>query len=119
MHTPGASTRGTRIALPPPPSLDHPMTASRRASVLACLARVAGHVASVRRMVEEDRSCIDVLMQIASVQAALARVGGEVLQTHVEHCVADALRSEDEADRKQKLKELVTVFERHAQFRGR
>ena len=95
------------------------MTTSLRTSVFVGLARVAGHVATVRRMVEEDRCCIDILMQIASIPAALARIGPDVLQAHAVDCVADALRSEDETERKQKIKELMSVFVLHAQFRGR
>lgn len=76
-------------------------------AVLTGLARVAGHVARVRRMVEEDRYCIHILMPIASAQTAHARVGRDLAQAHVEHCFA------------QKIKELMTGFERHAQFRGR
>lgn len=95
------------------------MNAKVRTSALAGLARVAGQVASVRRMVEEDRYCIDILLQIAAVQAAITRVGRDLLQAHVEHCFTDALRSEDEDDRKRKIQELMTVFERHAHFRDR
>ena len=54
------------------------------------LRRIAGQVGGIQRMVEEDRYCVDVLLQVAAARAALDRVGKLVLASHVETCVADA-----------------------------
>jgi DNA-binding FrmR family transcriptional regulator len=54
------------------------------------LRRIEGQVRGVARMVEDDRYCIDVLTQIAAVQAALDKVGLGLLDDHVHHCVMDA-----------------------------
>jgi DNA-binding FrmR family transcriptional regulator len=51
------------------------------------LARVEGQVRGVSRMVEEDRYCIDVLTQIAAVQAALDKVALGLLADHADHCI--------------------------------
>ena len=51
------------------------------------LRRVEGQVRGVERMVEEDRPCIDVLTQIAAVQAALDKVALGLLDDHARHCV--------------------------------
>ena len=55
--------------------------------VLKRLARVEGQVRGVRRMVEEDRYCIDVLTQIAAVQAALDKVALGLLDGHARVCM--------------------------------
>ncbi len=52
------------------------------------LARVEGQVRGVARMVEEDRYCIDVLTQIAAIQAALEKIALGLLDGHVRHCMA-------------------------------
>ena len=52
------------------------------------LRRIAGQVAGLQKMVEEDRYCVDVLTQIAAVRSALDSLGVELLTEHVEHCVA-------------------------------
>ena len=52
------------------------------------LKRIAGQVAGVQKMVEEDRYCVDVLTQVAAVRSALDALGVELLTDHVEHCVA-------------------------------
>ena len=51
------------------------------------LHRIEGQVRGVERMVEEDRYCIDVLTQIAAIQAALDKVALNLLAGHAEHCV--------------------------------
>ena len=53
------------------------------------LNRVEGQVRGVRRMVEEDRYCIDVLTQISAVQAALDKVALGLLDEHAHHCIVD------------------------------
>lgn len=53
------------------------------------LSRVAGQVAGLQKMVDEDRYCVDVLTQIAAIRSALDAVGVELLSDHIEHCVAD------------------------------
>jgi len=55
--------------------------------LLRRLARIKGQVGGVERMVEEDRYCIDVLTQIAAVQAALDKVALGLLDGHARHCV--------------------------------
>jgi DNA-binding FrmR family transcriptional regulator len=58
--------------------------------LLRRLARVEGQVRGVRRMVEEDRYCIDVLTQVAAAEGALEGVALGLLDDHVRHCVLDA-----------------------------
>jgi DNA-binding FrmR family transcriptional regulator len=55
--------------------------------LLKRLARIKGQVGGIERMVEEDRYCIDVLTQIAAVEAALDKVALGLLDTHARHCV--------------------------------
>ncbi len=88
-----------------------------RKNVLARLKKVAGQVAGIQRMVEDDRYCVDVLHQVAAVEGALDRVGHLVLASHVETCVTSAIESGDPAARKQKLDELLDIFSRFGRVR--
>ena len=63
-------------------------------------------------MVEADRYCVDVLLQVAAARAALDQVGKLVLGAHVETCVAAAFASGRPAEREAKLAELLEVFAR-------
>ncbi len=49
--------------------------------------RIAGQVAGIRRMIEEDRYCVDILNQIAAVRSALDALGIKLLSGHLESCV--------------------------------
>ena len=49
--------------------------------------RIAGQVAGIRRMVEEERYCVEILNQIAVVRSALDALGVEILTGHLESCV--------------------------------
>ena len=80
---------------------------------LARLRRIAGQVEGVGRMVESDRYCVDVLLQIAAAQAALGEVGKMVLRAHVETCVSEAMASGRASERKRKIDELMEVFGRY------
>ena len=52
----------------------------------------AGHLDGVRRMVDEERYCIDVMKQLYAVQASLERVQGIMLKNHLSTCVSQAIR---------------------------
>ncbi|MGA9775375.1 MAG: metal-sensitive transcriptional regulator [Candidatus Dormiibacterota bacterium] len=54
--------------------------------------KVQGQVAGIARMVEEERYCPDVLIQIRSATAALDQIGYLLLREHLAHCVADGIR---------------------------
>jgi len=94
------------------------MNDATKEEVLVRLRRIGGQVAGLARMVEDDRYCIDVLMQIASAQAALGQVGKHVLRSHVETCVTAALTAGKTKDRTQKLDELMEVFDRFGCLAG-
>jgi CsoR family transcriptional regulator, copper-sensing transcriptional repressor len=88
------------------------MTPETRKNARSRLARIEGQVRGLVRMIDDDRYCIDVITQVQAVRAALARVERLVLQDHVEHCIADAAASGDEAERGRKIEELITVLDR-------
>lgn len=86
------------------------MIIDKKKDVLNRLRSVAGHVNGIARMVEQDEYCIDVINQINAVQAALSKVSVQVLDDHMHHCVTEAIRSDDPAERERVLAELKDVF---------
>jgi DNA-binding FrmR family transcriptional regulator len=75
------------------------------------LRRIEGQVRGLQRMIAEDEYCIDVLTQIASVSKALQGVGLGLLDEHLRHCVADAVRA-DGGEGDEKVHEAVQAVER-------
>jgi DNA-binding FrmR family transcriptional regulator len=95
------------------------MDAGLKEKLVARLHRIAGQVEGVARMVEDDRYCVDVLLQIASAQAALGQAGALVLRSHVDTCVNEAMTHGTPAQRKKKIDELMGVFSRYSHIGGR
>lgn len=81
-------------------------------SQLDRLRRIHGQVGGLQKMVEDGRYCADILTQLRAVQAALRRVEQEVLQSHIEHCVAGAINSGNKRKRGAKLDELFEILKR-------
>ena len=67
----------------------------------------AGHLAAVRRMVDEERYCVDVMKQLAAVQASLTQVQQVMLKNHLSTCVSDAIRAGNGAPL---IEELLTAL---------
>lgn len=76
------------------------------------LHRIEGQVRGIERMVGEDRYCIDVLTQIAAVRASLEKVGLELLESHVNHCLAEAIESDDHHSASAKTAEMLAAVQR-------
>jgi DNA-binding FrmR family transcriptional regulator len=79
----------------------HPGYVGEKEAVQKRLRRIEGQVRGLQRMVEEDRYCIDVLEQVSAATRALQSVALQLLNDHLAHCVADAVKSGgDEANAK-------------------
>jgi DNA-binding FrmR family transcriptional regulator len=76
------------------------------------LRRIEGQVRGLQKMVEEDRYCADIMMQISSVHEALRAVGRELMRNHLKHCATSAIRS-TEADAEAMYDELVEMMYKH------
>ena len=81
------------------------------------LRRIEGQVRGIEKMVDEERYCIDILTQIGAAMTALESVGLKVLDDHVNHCVAGAIASGDEAEARAKTDELLAAVQRFAKTR--
>ncbi len=79
---------------------------------LAAVRRIEGQVRGIEKMIEEDRYCIDIVTQIEAARAALARVEADLLRRHLQHCVHEAMTSDDAVDRDRVIEELVGLFRR-------
>jgi DNA-binding FrmR family transcriptional regulator len=92
------------------------MDIQTKAKALGRLRRIEGQVQGIQRMVEEDKDCVDILLQLTAVQGAVEQVQKLLLGQHLESCVAEAVRSGNARDRQRKMDELLEVFSR---FSGR
>jgi len=86
----------------------HPHTKTKQ--VADQLARSAGHITSIKRMVEEGRPCPDVLIQLAAVRAAIDRASRLVLEDHVESCLRGAADNGMADEEWERLKRALDSF---------
>jgi DNA-binding FrmR family transcriptional regulator len=78
--------------------------------VIRRLKSIEGHIRGIQKMVDADAYCIDILKQIKAVKQALERVGSITLETHLQTCVTEGLRSDDVEERERVIAEIVEVF---------
>jgi DNA-binding FrmR family transcriptional regulator len=83
-----------------------------KAKTLGRLRRIEGQVQGIQRMVEEDKDCVDILLQLAAVQGAVEQVRKLLLGHHLESCVVEAVRAGNARDRQKKMDELLDVLAR-------
>ena len=74
------------------------------------LARVEGQVRALRRMVDEDKYCIDIVRQVQAARAALASLESVIIDDHIQTCVHHAITEGGTSDREAKVAELVDVM---------
>ena len=83
------------------------MDAATHADVLKRLAYIEGHLRGVRKMVEEDQYCVDVLKQTYAIRRAIEKMEAKMLNGHLHHCVVEGIERGDTAV----LDELSELYE--------
>ncbi|GAJ99744.1 MULTISPECIES: metal-sensing transcriptional repressor [unclassified Geomicrobium] len=79
--------------------------------MLKRLRRVEGQIRGLQNMVQDDRYCVDILIQISAVQAALKKVGYSLLEHHAKTCVVHDIKNGKEEET---LNELMKVIDQYA-----
>ena len=87
--------------------------AGLKAANLNRLRRIEGQVRGLQKMVEEDRYCADILVQMASVQEALRGVGRNLMKNHLRHCATKAIASGKRKEAAEMYDELLELIYKH------
>jgi len=78
-----------------------------KADVLKRLSYVEGHLRGIRKMVEEDQYCVDVLRQTFAVRKAIEKLEALILENHLHGCVPEGIKAGREAE---VIDELVQLY---------
>mgnify|MGYP000607287573 CR=1 FL=1 len=78
------------------------------------LRRIEGQVRGLQKMVEEDRYCADIMVQISAVQEALRTVGRALMRNHLKHCAAQAISQGTPAQSEAMYDELLSLIYKHS-----
>jgi DNA-binding FrmR family transcriptional regulator len=78
------------------------------------LRRIEGQVRGLQKMVEEDRYCPDIMMQISAIQEALRAVGRALMGNHLKHCVTHAFTHGSAEQAQETYDELLELIYKHS-----
>lgn len=78
------------------------------------LRRIEGQVRGLQKMVEQDRYCADIMIQISAVREALRTVGRSLMRNHLKHCAAKAITQGTSAESEVMYTELLELIYRHS-----
>ena len=79
---------------------------------LLALRRIEGQIKGIQKMIDAKKYCIDITTQIHATIGALQRVAERILTKHMEHCVVGALKGKSEAQKRQKIDEIMNVIKK-------
>lgn len=74
------------------------------------LNRISGQINGIKKMIENGRYCVDILTQLKAVKAAIHKVEQEVLKSHMQHCLTNAVESKNELAVQAKIDELMQLL---------
>lgn len=89
---------------------EHKHNHKHRKQVINRLARIEGHVRSIKEMAQNDRDCPDILLQIAAVRKALDNTAKVVFSDHMEECLVNAVHEGNEEKVLEDLKKALENF---------
>lgn len=87
----------------------HVHSAEHKKKVINRIAKAIGHLEAVKRMVERDADCSEVLIQLAAVRSEINNTGKVVLKDHLSHCIVEAIEEGDQQTI-EKLNKAIDMF---------
>lgn len=79
--------------------------------ILNRMSYLSGHLEGVKKMVKDEKYCVDIIKQNQAVISAIKKVNEMILENHLNTCVAQAIKGKNEKERKKKIKEILKLFE--------
>lgn len=77
---------------------------------LSRLKKIEGQIRGVQKMIEEQRYCIDILVQLSSIQGAIKRVEENILERHLQGCVSTSFNQGTKDDKSKKISEVIDIL---------
>ncbi len=79
----------------------------QKENIIRRLRKIEGQVKGLQRMVDNEKYCVDILIQVAAVRAAINKVGVMIFENHSRECL---LKAVEEKDQDESIEELITVL---------
>jgi DNA-binding FrmR family transcriptional regulator len=91
-----------------------PIPEGRQQDIHKRLNYVQGQINGVKKMVDEQRGCVDILTQVSSTYEGLRKVGNIMMRNYLENCVTNGLRSDDEETVNRMYDEVMKVIHKYS-----
>ena len=78
---------------------------------LGRLNKISGQINGIKKMIEEERYCIDIITQVRAVRSALKSIENNILEKHLQHCVSQYFNEEDKDKKILELKKLFNKYD--------
>lgn len=76
--------------------------------ILIRLNKIQGQINGIKKMIEEDKTCNDILVQVSAVRSAFEKVTGIIIENHARECIKESvMNNEDE-----KIDELIKLIQK-------
>jgi DNA-binding FrmR family transcriptional regulator len=89
-----------------------PLCSEDHSKLIARINRVQGQIGGLKKMVEENRDCMQVLKQIAAARGALNSLGALLLEDHLKGCVATAIQEQDGDQTTEQIEQVMEIFKK-------
>jgi DNA-binding FrmR family transcriptional regulator len=91
-----------------------PIPKERQEEIHKRLNYVQGQINGIKKMVDEQRYCVDILTQVSSTYEGLRKVSYMMMRNYMENCVIDGLKSEDPETVDRMYEEVMKVFQKYS-----
>lgn len=81
---------------------------ARQKDLVNRIKTIKGHLGGIERMIEEEKSCQQILVQIAAVKAAIDKISAAIIENYAEECIIDAI--DDPENVQVKVKEIIKTL---------
>ncbi|MGL5717499.1 MAG: metal-sensitive transcriptional regulator [Paraclostridium sp.] len=79
-------------------------------AIIKRLNKIEGQVKGIQKMVEDERYCVDILVQISAIRSAINKVGNIILENHIKGCVSNSIKNENNEQSDQVISELMNTI---------
>lgn len=81
-----------------------------KADILNRMKKIEGQAKGIQKMIEEDKCCGDIMVQISAIRSAINRVGGFIMDRYIKECLKDSLRNDKDGEKVEEVIETIVKY---------
>ena len=87
------------------------MKKATKKEILNRMNYLSGHLDGIKKMIKDEKYCIDIIQQNQAVISALKKINQMILENHLQTCVTKAIKSRDKKEKTKKIREILEIFQ--------